>query len=68
MTLSEAAKTLRQVAEWIDWDIESINLIHGYAHEFGAKPGSNVFLFLLTDALERRGITMEQFQEMRKGK
>lgn len=63
MTLKELRQALDEISRWLDWDTEMINDFHTYAQRFGGDPGSNVYTFVLTEALRGRGLTLEQFRE-----
>lgn len=62
MTLKELRQALDEISRWLDWDKETINDFHAYAQRFGGVPGSNVYTFVLTEALKGRGLTLEQFK------
>jgi hypothetical protein len=60
--ISDLKSAMIAMAELLDWEQETINDFHLYAHRFGASPGCNVFDFALRDALAQRGITLEQLR------
>jgi hypothetical protein len=62
MKMKELAERLREVASYIDWESEVIDDAHLYAQRFGASAGSNVFEFVLQDALRYRGETLERMR------
>ena len=62
MNLRELTEALKELTAYIEWERETIDAFHRYAHRFGGSPGSNVFMFVLEDALRWRGMTLEQFQ------
>ena len=66
MNLKQIAEALKEAAKWAEWELESINDFHEYAQRFGGTPGGNVFTYVLRDALRFRGLTLEQFREMRR--
>jgi hypothetical protein len=66
MNLRELSDALHQIVTYIDWERESLEDFHGYAHMFHGMPGANVFTFVLEDALRHRGMTLEQFRTARK--
>lgn len=63
MTIKELKVALAEISRWLDWDTETINDFHAYAQRFDGKPGSNVYTFVLTEALRGRGLTLEQFRQ-----
>ena len=63
MSIRWLAAALKEAARWADWELESLELFHAYAHRFGSVAGSNVYLFVLKDALRSHGLTIEQFKE-----
>jgi hypothetical protein len=65
MNLKELGEALKELAAYIEWERESIEDFHRYGHTFGASPGSNVFTFVLQDALRQRGMTLDQFRDFR---
>jgi hypothetical protein len=65
MNLKELSQALKELAAYIEWERESIEDFHRYGYMFDATPGSNVFTFVLEDALRHRGITLEQFRAMK---
>lgn len=64
-TLRDLRDLFSDNAGWIESEIETIEDFHHFGHEFGATPGSNVFEFVLLDALRHRGMTLEQLREKR---
>lgn len=66
MTLPQLSEALKHLAAWIDWERESLEDFHRYAHMFGGAPGSNVFTFVLEDALRHRGMMLQQFRAEKK--
>ena len=62
MNLREIAEAMEQALDWLKWERESLEEFHAYAHMFGGQPGSNVFTFVLEDALRHRGRTLAQFR------
>lgn len=65
MTMRELAQAAKQIAEYIEWDGGMINDFHKYAQHFKCTLGGNVYEFVLRDALRSRGMTLEQFRELR---
>lgn len=63
MTMTVIGKALKAAAEWVDWERETINDFHLFAQRFGSTPGSNVYDFVLRDALRFRGLTIEQLRD-----
>lgn len=62
MNLMELHEALKELGRFIKWEWETIEDFHAYGHRFGGSPGSNVFTFVLEDALRHRGMTLEQFR------
>lgn len=63
MNAKQMAKMLHQASLWAERESEVLDDFHAYAHMFGGEPGSNVFLFVLEDALRHRnGLTLEEFR------
>lgn len=61
------AEALKEAARWAEWDMESLEDFHAYAHMFDGQPGDNVYTFVLRDALRERGLTLQQFRDMYRG-
>lgn len=66
MTIPELRKALDEMDQYLQWEQEMLERYHHYAQMFGAPPGSNVFRYVLVGALTFRGITLGQFDELRK--
>lgn len=62
LTRTEMADGLKNLAKFAEWTRDSVGDFHRYGHMFGAVPGTNVFTFVLEDALRQRGITLAQFR------
>ena len=62
LSIKHLAETLQSAADWAKWEVDSLEDFHAYAHTFGARPGENVYHFVLRDALARRSLTLEQFR------
>ena len=65
MTLKEMQKFIKELGTWIEWERESLDDFHAFAHRFGGSPGSNVFQFALKEALAHHGMTLKQFRAER---
>lgn len=63
--LRDLHNMMLDAAAWMEWEIETIEDFHHFAYEFGACPGSNVFQFVLLDALRHRGVTLEELRVKR---
>ena len=63
MSTKELQRAAKEIAQWLEWDVEVINDFHRYAHRFGGTPGNNVYEFVLRHALRIHGLTLEQFRE-----
>lgn len=61
-TLRDIRDAMLDAAQWMDWEIELMDDFHKYSHKFGGTPGSNVFEFVLRDALLHHGLSLEQFR------
>ena len=59
-TLRDLRDMMLDAAGWMEWEIETIEDFHHFGHEFGASPGSNVFQFVLLEALRHRGMTLKE--------
>lgn len=62
MNTRELSEAITELQNWLNWNRDSLGDFHRYAHRFKGTPGSNVFTFVLQDALRYRGLTLEQFQ------
>lgn len=60
--LIDALRPAEEILQWLRWERESLEDFHAYARTFHGTPGSNVFTFVLEDALRQRGLTLEQFR------
>lgn len=67
-TLRDLRNLFLDNSHWIDDEIAMVEDVHHYAHEFGASPGSNVFEFLLKDALAHHDMTIAQLREKWSGR
>jgi hypothetical protein len=65
MSIKQLIAALKEAVKWAEWERESLEDFHAYAHRFGGKPGGNVYMFTLRDALAMRGMTLDQFRAMR---
>ena len=61
-SIRELIEGTQDLTTWLKWERESLELFHAYAQRFGGKPGSNVFLHVLSHALARQGLTLKQFK------
>lgn len=57
--LQEAAE---QITRWLKWDRAMLEDFHAFGHRFGCLAGHNVYEFVLSEALARHGLTLEQFR------
>lgn len=62
MNARQLAASLREAANWAEWERDSLEDFHAYAQRFGAPAGGNVFEFVLRDALKFRGLTIDRFR------
>lgn len=61
-SVREMQEGARDIVSFLTWHRESLELFHEYAQRFGGTPGSDVFLFVLENALRLQGMTLEQFK------
>jgi hypothetical protein len=66
MTIPECRKALDEIRQYLQWEEELLERYHDYARMFGAPPATNVFRYVLVGALTFRGMTLAQFDELRK--
>jgi hypothetical protein len=65
LNTKELIAAMKQVQVWLEFEHDSLELFHAYSHRFGATPGTDVFMFVLKDALAHRGMTLEQLKAER---
>jgi len=63
MNLRELLTATKEISRYIEWELETLEDFHRYAHRFGGTPGGNVYKFALEDALLSRGMTLEQLRK-----
>ena len=53
-TIRNLRAAIQQVEEYLRWEAETLEQFHVYARANGAKPGQNVYKFVLEDAKRLR--------------
>lgn len=66
MNLRTIRNALQAVDQLLEWEMDIVEDFHLFAHRFGAQPGSNVYEFVLHNALKFRGLTLEQLREAKR--
>ncbi len=61
-SIKELWRANQAIGRWLKWERDTLELFHEYAQRYGCGPGANVYLFVLRDALARRGLTVERFR------
>jgi hypothetical protein len=66
VTIRDVVDTLRLAANILQNERATLDDFHAYAEKFGEANNPDAYLFVLTDALRLRGLTLEEFRESRK--
>lgn len=67
MNIPEIRKSLKQLDMMLEHNADSINDLHLFAYRYGCKAGSNVYEFVLEQALLLKGQTLEGLREPKNG-
>lgn len=65
MNIRELKEALYEAFRWAEHEEQTLQDLHDYALIFDCDVGSNIFEFVLRDALAYRGMTLELFRENR---